>query len=146
MTRPDIGQQVAIHRRLRGLTQRQLALRLQRSVSWVTKVERGERALDSVTVLLQVAAALGVDVKALTGRPFFPEPGGRGGPIRGEGVVQELRGVLMRYDAIHGTVPGGAPRSSGPLPRFGVTRTLPAACMTGRRATSPRSSISCPAS
>ena len=44
-TRQDlsIGQRIARYRRNAGLTQDGLALRLFRSKSWVTKVERGER-------------------------------------------------------------------------------------------------------
>jgi hypothetical protein len=44
----------------------------------VTQVERGERPLDSVRTLLEVARALGVEVRDLTGQPWFPEPGGPG--------------------------------------------------------------------
>src|SRR5438105_3669251 len=49
----SIGQRIALYRRLRGLTQEGLAMRLHRSKSWVTKVERGERQIDSVTTLRQ---------------------------------------------------------------------------------------------
>ena len=42
----SIGQRIALYRRLRGLTQEGLAMRLHRSKSWVTKVERGERQID----------------------------------------------------------------------------------------------------
>ena len=62
----SIGQRIALYRRLRGLTQEGLAMRLHRSKSWVTKVERGERQIDSVTALLQVSKALGVEVQKLT--------------------------------------------------------------------------------
>ncbi|MEA2588391.1 MAG: hypothetical protein QOH66_1318 [Actinomycetota bacterium] len=100
----SIGQRIALYRRLRGLTQEGLAMRLHRSKSWVTKVERGERPIDSVTALLQVSKALGVEVQKLTGRPYFPEPGGRS-VERAEGL-SALRRVLMRYDAIHGVTHG----------------------------------------
>ena len=98
----SIGQRIALYRRLRGLTQEGLAMRLHRSKSWVTKVERGERSIDSVTALLQVSKALGVEVQKLTGRPYFPEPGGHG-VERAEGL-SELRRVLMRYDGILGVL------------------------------------------
>lgn len=49
-----------------------------RSKSWVTKIERGERPLDSVRTLVDVARALGVQVRDLTGQPWFPESGGPG--------------------------------------------------------------------
>jgi transcriptional regulator with XRE-family HTH domain len=110
----SIGQRIALYRRLRGLTQEGLAMRLHRSKSWVTKVERGERQIDSVTALLQVSKALGVEVQKLTGRPYFPEPGGRSAE-RAEGL-SELRRVLMRYDAIHGVAHGG---SDEPAPDLG---------------------------
>jgi transcriptional regulator with XRE-family HTH domain len=74
----SIGQRIAMHRRRLGLTQDGLAMRLHRSKSWVTKIERGERPLDSVRTLLEVARALGVEVRELTGQPWFPEPGGPG--------------------------------------------------------------------
>jgi len=73
-----IGRRIALHRRRLGLTQEGLAMRLHRSRSWVTKIERGERPLDSVRTLLEVARALGVEVRELTGQPWFPEPGGPG--------------------------------------------------------------------
>jgi len=73
-----IRRRIAIHRRRLGLTQEGLAMRLHRSRSWVTKLERGERPLDSIRTLLQIARALGVEVRELTGQPWFPEPGGPG--------------------------------------------------------------------
>jgi transcriptional regulator with XRE-family HTH domain len=39
----SIGERIAHHRRNLGLTQEGLAMRLFRSKSWVTKIERGER-------------------------------------------------------------------------------------------------------
>src|SRR2546430_67285 len=110
----SIGQRIALYRRLRGLTQEGLAMRLHRSKSWVTKVERGERQIDSVTVLLHVSKALGVEVQKLTGRPYFPEPGS--GSAERAGGLSDLRRVLMRHDAIHGVAPGG---SNEPAPDLG---------------------------
>ena len=74
----SIGERIAHHRRNLGLTQEGLAMRLFRSKSWVTKIERGERPLDSVRTLVDVARALGVQVRDLTGQPWFPESGGPG--------------------------------------------------------------------
>jgi transcriptional regulator with XRE-family HTH domain len=95
MPEPDgrelsIGQRIAMHRRRLGLTQDGLAMRLHRSKSWVTKIERGERPLDSVRTLLEVARALGVEVRELTGQPWFPEPGGPG-----HEAVPAIRRALM---------------------------------------------------
>lgn len=112
----SIGQRIALYRKWRGLTQDGLGMRLHRSKSWVTKIERGERSIDSITVLLQVAKALGVEVQKLTGRPYFPEPGGRAAD--GGEALSALRRVLMRYDAIHGAAHGwcdGAPRDVAEL-------------------------------
>src|SRR6266540_3883437 len=94
MPQPDrrdlsIGQRIAAHRRRLGLTQDGLAMRLHRSKSWVTKIERGERPLDSVRTLLEVARALGVEVRELTGQPWFPEPGG---PRRALGALTTADG------------------------------------------------------
>ena len=89
----SIGQRIAMYRKLRGFTQEGLGMRLHRSKSWVTKIERGERSIDSITVLLQVARALGVEVQKLTGRPYFPEPGGRA--AGGAEALSELRRVLI---------------------------------------------------
>jgi transcriptional regulator with XRE-family HTH domain len=99
----SIGQRIAMYRKARGLTQEGLAMRLNRSKSWVTKVERGERPLDSITTILQVARALSVEVQKLTGRPYFPDPGER--DAKSEGLYP-LRRVLMRYDAIHNAAHG----------------------------------------
>lgn len=63
-----LGQRVAIHRRLRGLTQVGLAQLLHRSTSWVTKVERGERRVDSMSVLIELSRALRMPLDELIGR------------------------------------------------------------------------------
>jgi transcriptional regulator with XRE-family HTH domain len=103
-----IGRRIAIHRRRLGLTQEGLAMRLHRSRSWVTKIERGERPLDSVRTMLEVARALGVEVRELTGQPWFPEPGGPG-----HEAVPAIRRALL---ALH---PDSAtePRDLAPLER-----------------------------
>lgn len=85
-----IGRRIAIHRRRLGLTQEGLAMRLHRSQSWVTKIERGERPLDAIRTLLEIARALGVEVRDLTGQPWFPEPGGPG-----HEVVPAIRRALL---------------------------------------------------
>jgi transcriptional regulator with XRE-family HTH domain len=108
-----IGRRIAIHRRRLGLTQEGLAMRLHRSRSWVTKVERGERPLDSVRTLLEVARALGVEVRELTGQPWFPEPGGPG-----HEAVPAIRRALLALQ------PGGA---AGPADVVGLERDVLAA-------------------
>jgi len=120
----SIGQRMAHYRRWRGLTQQALAMRLNLSKSWVAKVERGERSIDSITTLMHVARALGVELQMLTGRPLFPEPTGQDGAER-EGVVLDVRRVLMHYDKIHGITP--AESSAPPRPLAELRREARAA-------------------
>jgi len=54
-------------RRAAGLTQSELAHRLERPQSFVSKYERGERRLD-VAELIAVARALGIDAGELVAR------------------------------------------------------------------------------
>ncbi len=117
MPQPDgrdlsIGRRIVMHRRRLGLTQDGLAMRLHRSKSWLTKVERGERQLDSVRTLLEVARALGVEVRELTGQPWFPEPGGPG-----HESVPAVRRALMALRPPLGTdSDDGEPLGPGDLP------------------------------
>jgi transcriptional regulator with XRE-family HTH domain len=118
MPQPDrrdlsIGQRIAAHRRRLGLTQDGLAMRLHRSKSWVTKIERGERPLDSVRTLLEVARALGVEVRELTGQPWFPEPGGPG-----HEALPAIRRALLALSPppMGADADDGAPIGAGDLP------------------------------
>ena len=86
-----LGQRIAVQRRLRGLTQEGLAQRLHRSASWVTKIERGVRRVDSMSVLLELSRALGVPLEQLTGRSGPPMES----PTHAAGVA-ELRRLLDR--------------------------------------------------
>ena len=67
-----IGQRVARCRRAKGLSQEVLAHLLGNSQSWLTKVERGERQFDRISLILEVARVLKVDATELTGRPDRP--------------------------------------------------------------------------
>jgi transcriptional regulator with XRE-family HTH domain len=60
-----LGRRIAELRRRAGVTQEGLALRLHRSASWVKKIEQGRRPLDNVRTLIEVAAALGVELRDL---------------------------------------------------------------------------------
>ncbi|WP_433688724.1 helix-turn-helix domain-containing protein [Micromonospora carbonacea] len=66
------GRRVAQWRVRRGLTQQLLADRVGKSKSWMDKVERGVRALDKVSTLQELAAALRVDASVLLGRDTQP--------------------------------------------------------------------------
>ncbi|WP_322760612.1 helix-turn-helix transcriptional regulator [Frankia sp. Cr2] len=100
-----LGKRIAGFRKLRGWTQAGLARRLNRSTSWVTKIERGERRVDSMSVLLELARALSVPVYQLTGHgDQYQKP-----DISDHGALQ-LRMVLDRSASL---------RPSGERPRSG---------------------------
>src|SRR5215472_9902892 len=75
-----IGQRVARCRKARGMSQEVLAHLLGRSQSWLTKVERGERQLDRMSTILEVAHVLGVDVAEITGWTWTSVPSGDRAP------------------------------------------------------------------
>ena len=62
MSTPDyqqaLGRKIAAERRRRGLSQPELARIIDRSVAWVSQVERGVRKVDRMSVLESLAAAL----------------------------------------------------------------------------------------
>ena len=62
--RPEmpIGERIAIYRRRRGLTQLVLAGLIGRSESWLSQVERGIRPIDRLSVLIDIAHVLKVNV------------------------------------------------------------------------------------
>lgn len=65
--RREIGRRVARWRARRGLTRRQFADLCGRSLSWVDKVESGERGLLRLPMLERVAEVLHISVETLTG-------------------------------------------------------------------------------
>ena len=69
MTTPDyqkaLGRKIAAERRRRGLSQPELARMVDRSVAWVSQVERGVRKVDRMSVLETLAAALDVPLAEL---------------------------------------------------------------------------------
>jgi transcriptional regulator with XRE-family HTH domain len=73
VTDTTVGERVAAFRRQRGLSQRDLAVEMKRSESWVSQVERDIQPIERIGVLRDLAAALGVSVHDL--RPeALPEP------------------------------------------------------------------------
>ncbi|MGC4814067.1 helix-turn-helix domain-containing protein [Micromonospora sp. DT228] len=92
-----IGRRVAYWRRRRGLSQQVFADRLGKSKSWVDKVERGVRALDKVSTLRDIAAALRIDTAVLLGRDVQPALVAE----RVEGV-ERIREALSAYDIVLG--------------------------------------------
>jgi transcriptional regulator with XRE-family HTH domain len=89
----SIGARIATERKLRGLTQQQLADRAHTSVSLLRKVEQGNRAT-SAALITSVAKALGVTQGKLTGQPFIT------GDRRIDAVhdlIADLRGEVVAY-------------------------------------------------
>ena len=105
-----IGSRIATARKLRGLTQTQLADRAHVSASILRKVEQGQRPATSALVT-SVAAALRVDRAELTGQPY------RSGDRRQDAVydtVPDLRRELIAYRL--------APAEDGPVPTLDALR------------------------
>lgn len=88
-----IGERIARARRRAGLTQRDLAQRVQRSLSWVQKVETGARGVDRMSVLVMLADALNVELVELTGQPYRHSSAALDS---GHGAVPVLRSALQR--------------------------------------------------
>lgn len=65
----SIGRRVALVRKAKGMSQRQLADKLGYSVSWIKKIESCARPLDRYSVIAEVAKALSVHVSELTEEP-----------------------------------------------------------------------------
>lgn len=62
---PTLGQRVAELRRRRGISQRELAVELGRSESWLSQVERDVQPVERIGVLAKLADALGVTTREL---------------------------------------------------------------------------------
>jgi transcriptional regulator with XRE-family HTH domain len=107
-----MGERIAVYRRRRGLSQAALAGLVGRSESWLSQVERGIRSVDRLSVLLDMARILHVDVESLIGRPWQLAPNG--------GVVAQgldaVRQVMTRYDHLLGVDAPIMP----PLPELNV--------------------------
>ena len=95
-TNGPVGERIAIFRRRRGLSQSVLAGLIGRSVSWLSQVERGTRAVDRMSVLIDLSRVLKVDIAELTGQPFALAPNGG---LEPEGLA-DIRRVLMRYSEL----------------------------------------------
>jgi transcriptional regulator with XRE-family HTH domain len=101
------GERIAVYRRRRGLSQAALAGLIGRSESWLSQVERGIRSVDRLSVLLDIARILHVDVESLIGRPWQLAPNG-GAVAQGLDLVRQ---VMTRYDHLLGVdAPGMPPR------------------------------------
>lgn len=75
--RKEIGQRIARARRCRGLSQTVLAGLIGRSESWLSQVERGQRSVDSHSV---------INVLAERSRRAYPRSGREGTFSSGRGL------------------------------------------------------------
>ena len=108
MVTGSVGERIAAYRRRRGLSQATLAGLVGRSESWLSQVERGIRSVDRLSILLDLARVLRVDVEALIGRPWQYAP--NGGEDRD--LLAPIRGQLSRYDSLLGKNTSGTPTLS----------------------------------
>jgi transcriptional regulator with XRE-family HTH domain len=88
-----IGARVAAERKLRGLTQYQLADRARVSVSLLRKVEQGSKPA-SAALVSSVARALRIEQAKLTGQPYFS---GSRRTDAAHDLIPELRHELSLY-------------------------------------------------
>jgi transcriptional regulator with XRE-family HTH domain len=91
-----MGERIGAYRRRRGLSQATLAGLVGRSESWLSQVERGIRSVDRLSVLLDMARILHVEVEALIGRPWDLAP--NGAPTADE--LAGVRSFFGRYDQL----------------------------------------------
>lgn len=105
MASGSVGERIAAYRRRRGLSQAALAGLVGRSESWLSQVERGVRSVDRLSVLLDLAKLLHVEVEALTGRPWRYAPNG-GSVLDG---LDQVRTFFGRYDSLLDVEPDQPP-------------------------------------
>lgn len=98
MAHEGLGRRIAAYRRRRGISQTALAGLVGRSESWLSQVERGTRSVDRLSVLIDLAEILHVEVADLVGRPWRLAP--NGGPLI-DGL-DAIRYTLTDYPAITG--------------------------------------------
>jgi transcriptional regulator with XRE-family HTH domain len=105
----EIGRRVAHWRGRRGLTRQQFADLVGRSVSWVDKVESGERALLRLPIIERVADVLRISPETLV-EPLSPATSRT---VADSVDLEALRGVLQSYRGIS-TVFSAADRAVEP--------------------------------
>lgn len=116
MVAGGIGDRIAAYRRRRGLSQHVLAGLVGRSESWLSQVERGVRSVDSLSVILDLAAALRVEPAKLIGRPWQLAPNGD----QVADGLEDVRGFFTRHDDLLG---GAIPRLDLVALRAQIART-----------------------
>lgn len=104
-----VGRRVAYWRGRRKMSQQVFADRIGKSKSWVDKVERGERRLDSFSTLHELATVLGVSVATLVGHAAHTSGVTSADPIDLGGI----RAALARFAPA--AYPGGTRAAEPPL-------------------------------
>jgi transcriptional regulator with XRE-family HTH domain len=105
-----LGRKIASERRRRGLSQPELARMIDRSVAWVSQVERGVRRVDRMSVLETLATALEVPLAELAAEApvvaaVTEEPPG----------AADLRLVLSGVHSLRAMLDGRRAPAVGPL-------------------------------
>lgn len=100
-----VGANIARLRRDRGLTQAELAERINYSDKAVSKWERAE-SLPDVLTLISLAEQLGTDLNTLTGLPAAPQPEPEPVPVQEEEVPPAVpeQPAKKRYTADRGVI------------------------------------------
>ena len=98
-----VGANIARLRRERGLTQAELAERINYSDKAVSKWERAE-SLPDVLTLISLAEQLGTDMNTLTGLPAAPEPTPEPIPEPEPVPVEPEKPAPKRYSADRGVI------------------------------------------
>ncbi len=88
-----IGKRIAFYRKRLGMSQATLAGLVDRTPSWVQKIEYGELAMDSISMLEQLAEVLEVSVWDL--KPRFGLPPNGGTAQESAVIVGKLRSALF---------------------------------------------------
>src|SRR6266536_2329249 len=105
---PTVGELIAYHRRRRGLSQARFAKLLDRSVSWVSQVERGIKPVDRLPVLREVARVLEVPPAELLPESMLPEAAEREHP-----AAKAIRLTLSGHPSLAAELKAG---TAGPAP------------------------------
>ncbi len=101
-----IGRRVRYWRKRRNLDRQRFADMVGRSMSWVDKIEKGERSLLRLPMLERVAEALSIDPTALTDSSAAQRAAGCTDAVE----VQAIRAALGRYPSV--VAPGTDRRSA----------------------------------
>ena len=98
MDTKEFGQRVAALRRLRGMSQGDLAQAISRSESWVSQVERGVYPVERLSILQSLADALGVSVQEL--RSDAPQANASAQEAEPQPSLDDLRLAMSGHPAL----------------------------------------------